>query len=647
MRFNAFIILLLASILFSCQKKTEQRDLSHTAKMLLELKDAAEKQKENPDLTAKLTFWNNQLTNPKYGSDSVLLSKIHYNIAGVYYAMNELDSIKSQMQMAWLLMENQNGYDADKVQLYNGLGNVAHLEQKLHQENYYYNRAAEILSADTSLKLSPKQKITIYFSAAQSSAQLRQFDNAFKLNRKAIALLPALDYSPKESFRAFSQMASAYSSSDKNPDSLYHYITKMEEVFDKNPDEEKKMFIYDRKASYFTNAEQLDSALVYSRKRLAMNLADVDEEGPLASSILTGNLYMSHVDLAGVFIALKQLDSAKFHLNASEAFAKKYPKYIDDDRLILFEKNRVAYFFATKNYAAAEREQDILTQRTKFLYETENARAVAEMGALFQLQAKDKSINELNETVILAETKLQSNRLWLAVSVLGLLLAIALALLLYFVQRQRKLKTETEKAQLEQRLLRAQMEPHFIFNTLSALQSFIRFNDNAKALKYLQQFGRLLRTSLQTSRENSIKLSEEIETLNNYLSLQQMRYDDAFTYEVAVTEDEDVDDISIPPMLIQPFVENAILHGINPNGNDGEIKVDFDVTPEMLIVTIKDNGRGAAQSTKSGTHKSLSTTITKERLAILAKERGSKASVDMNIDEINGTSVVISIPIKG
>ena len=125
-----------------------------------------------------------------------------------------------------------------------------------------------------------------------------------------------------------------------------------------------------------------------------------------------------------------------------------------------------------------------------------------------------------------------------------------------------------------------------------------------------------------------------------------MRYDDAFNYEVTVNDNEDVESIDIPPMLIQPFVENAILHGINPNGNDGEITVDFDVRPEMLLVTIKDNGRGVAASKKPATHQSLSTTITKERLAILAKERGSAASIDINIDEIKGTTVVISIPIK-
>lgn len=631
--------------LFSCKEKVKEQKLSYSERMLLVLKEASEKQRENHDLTSKLTFWNNQLVNPKFSSDSILLSKIHYNIAGVFYAMNELDSIKNHMQIAWLLMENKKGYVEDKIQLYSGLGNVAHLEQKLHQENYYYNRAAQMLNADTGLNFSPKQKITVYFSAAQSCAQLRQFDNAFMLNRKAIALLPQLGNNPKDAFRAYSQMAWCYSSSDQSLDSLYQYIKKMENVSNDHPDEEKKRFVYDRKASYFIKRELKDSALIYSRKRLVMDVADAKDNGPLATSIRTGNLYISFVDLAGIFVDVNQLDSARFYLKKSEDFAKEYPKNIDDESLILYGQNRLNYFFATKNYVAAEKEQNILSQRTKFLYGTENARAIAEMGALFQLQAKDKSINTLNETVVLSQIKLQRNHLWLALSTLAFLLAIALALLLYFIQRQKKLKTETEKVQLEQRLLRTQMEPHFIFNTLSALQSFIRFNDNAKALKYVHQFGTLLRSSMESSRESLVKLSEEIDILNNYLSLQQMRYDDAFSYQLVVKDNHDIESICVPPMLIQPFVENAILHGINPNGKNGLIKVCFDVEDKILLVTIQDNGRRTSALAKHSSHKSLATTISKERLAILAKESGSAAGIDIKIDENNGTLVVISIPI--
>lgn len=643
-----FLLLLSCVTFFSCKETSEKQQLSNTEQMLSVLKEAFEKQKENPDLKSKLTFWRSQLANPKFSSDSVLTSKIHYNIAGVFYAMNATDSIKYHMQIAWLLMENIKGFPEDKVVLYSGLGNLAHLEQKLHQANYYYNSAAQMLNADTTLQLSNKQKITIYFSAAQSCAQLRQFENAFMLNRKALALLPYLDNNPKDSFRAYSQMAWCFSSSNQSLDSLYQYIKKMEKVSNAYPDHEKQRFVFDRKASYFMKREVKDSALIYGRKRLAMDLADAEENGLFAASIKTGNLYVSHIDLAGIFTDLNQLDSAKFYLRKSEEFAKIYPNNIDDESLILYEQNRLNYFFATKNYAEAEKEQNILSQRTKFLYETENARAIAEMGALFQLQAKDKSINHLNETVVFSQTELQRNRLWLTISTLAFLLAIAVALLLYFIQRQRKLKADTAQVLLEERLLRTQMEPHFIFNTLSALQSFIRFNENAKALKYLNQFGRLLRASLESSRESSIKLSEEVETLGNYLSLQQMRYDDAFTYHINININEahDLDSICLPPMLIQPFVENAILHGINPNGKEGVITVDFEMIDDLFLVKIKDNGKGTSIVNKKATHKSLSTTISKERLAILAKESGLTAGIDINIDENNGTLVVISIPIK-
>ncbi|WP_421945550.1 histidine kinase [Pedobacter sp.] len=142
---------------------------------------------------------------------------------------------------------------------------------------------------------------------------------------------------------------------------------------------------------------------------------------------------------------------------------------------MLYEQIRISYLFAAKKFAEAEQQQEILLKRVKVVYEKENASTVAEMGVLFQLEAKDKSIHNLSETVTLSQTKLLRNTLWLAVSTLTFLLAISVAFLLYFFHRQKKLKTESEKVQLDQQLLRTQMEPHFIFNTLSALQSFIRF----------------------------------------------------------------------------------------------------------------------------------------------------------------------------
>lgn len=639
----AYLIIVFLVMLYACQQKPTQ---TNTQALLLKFKATSEKLKETPDLQVRLTYWNSQLKNKQVKADSVLRSKVHYNIAGVFYGLNEIDSLKYHMQKAWELMGNREGYSEDQVQLYSGLGNLALMEQKIHQENYYYNTAAQMLLADTAINLTAKQKITVFFAAAQSSLQLRQFNNAFNFNRKAMALLPQLPSPIKEKFRAYSQMATCFYRANGSADSLYSYIKKMEQLYQQHPAQLNAKFIYDRKVTYFSLANQLDSALFYNRKRLTLDLKDVIDNGKNAESVLTGNLYSSYNDMAGIFISKKQLDSANFYLNKCREFIKTYGNKVDDENLIMYGQNLTDYYVASDKYPLALKQYDVLLARTKFVYELENARAQAEMGAIVQLKAKDKSINTLNETVALSNAKLQSNRLWLAISTLGLLLAITVALLLYFIQKQRRLKSETERIQLEQRLLRTQIEPHFIFNTLSALQSFIRFNQNDKALKYLQQFGRLLRSSLQLSRESYVKLSEEIETLQNYLSLQQMRYDDAFDYQITIDQAHDTESIMLPPMLMQPFVENAIIHGINPNGKEGMISINFDIKDENLLVTIADNGKGFAKEIAIKNHKSLATAISKERLAILAKQSGETASIEIQSEENKGTTVSIILPIK-
>ncbi len=303
----------------------------------------------------------------------------------------------------------------------------------------------------------------------------------------------------------------------------------------------------------------------------------------------------------------------------------------------------VTYLFATKQYGRAEQQQDLLISEYRKLYESENARAIAEMSTVYQLQAKDKSINSLNETVGITISRLESNRLWLLISTLAALLSISTVLFLYYFQKQRKLRNEKEKAQLEQRLLRTQMEPHFIFNTLSALQSFVRFNEKEKTLKYLNQFGRLLRSSLELSRESQVPLNEEIETLENYLSLQQMRYDDAFSYNIYIDEEEDIESIFLLPMLIQPFVENAIMHGFDQNKKDGQLNISFEVRDQVLLVSIQDNGKGISAEQKDPGRRSLSTAISKERLEILAKESAQPAGFTINSTAGEGTLVVITI----
>jgi len=214
----------------------------------------------------------------------------------------------------------------------------------------------------------------------------------------------------------------------------------------------------------------------------------------------------------------------------------------------------------------------------------------------------------------------------------------------YYFQRQKRLREEQAGAMLQQQLLRAQMEPHFIFNTLGALQRFIRFNEQELAIRYLGHFSRLLRSNLELSRQSFAPLTEEIEALENYLALQQMRFDQAFQYEIRCN-DPDTEGVFVPPMLIQPFVENAILHGIRLMGEQGMVRIDVEVEEKCVVVRIEDNGSGMTGAKEAKEHPSLSGTIARERLAMLADEEGVDAGLEI-LEGNPGTIVRLVLPAR-
>src|SRR5690606_6730831 len=381
--------------------------------------------------------------------------------------------------------------------------------------------------------------------------------------------------------------------------------------------------------------------------------------------IYYANLFMNLINLADRFIRIRQLDSASHYLDEGARFAKEHSAYLSMKEDILHRETLVGFYFASGRYSAAYAEHRSLLEATRKLNENKYAQAVAEMSAIYELQAKEKDILELNREVVVKEGELARNRLWLIITTLSALLAIAIVLILNVNRKQRKLRAEAERErlqrhaiELEQRLLRTQMEPHFIFNTLGALQSYIRLDEKEKALKYLKNFSRLLRNSLELSRENLVPLAEELETLQYYLALQRMRYEEKFDYRIDYNDidQEALRNSLIPPMLIQPFVENAIVHGMDGLKEEGQIAVVVSegYDREGLTVTITDNGPGihatANAQRLTAKKKSLSTAISKERLEMFEKEQGIAFGVkvlDRSTlpEKKRGTMVTLSIPV--
>jgi LytS/YehU family sensor histidine kinase len=197
------------------------------------------------------------------------------------------------------------------------------------------------------------------------------------------------------------------------------------------------------------------------------------------------------------------------------------------------------------------------------------------------------------------------------------------------------------------------MNPHFIFNSLNSIHSFLLYEENEKAEKYLLRFAKLIRQTLSNSRVSLITVGEEYDSLNNYILLEAMRFKNVFTYKIECNFHQLPLYPCIPPMLIQPYVENAILHGLTKRPNGGELLLKFYIEDDLLKVLVQDNGIGYSESQKSKqdpNHKSYGTQITEERLKSLKGNRKTAYNVSIKpLDESNlelpGNQVILTIPI--
>jgi len=284
---------------------------------------------------------------------------------------------------------------------------------------------------------------------------------------------------------------------------------------------------------------------------------------------------------------------------------------------------------------------------SSYMYETE--RNLDELKAQFETERKDQQILLLSQQNELSELRMQQNRYFLA-GLAGLI--ILMLAVVYVMIKQNKLRSEQQALVLEQKLLRSQMNPHFIFNALSNISNLIEKRENQTASRYLTKFSRLVRYILESTRIDFVILEEEISNLENYLAIQKLRLDDKLEYRIEIDDDIDPEEVSVPSMFIQPFVENAIEYGIMPKEDKGHLDIMITRINGFLECRVDDDGigRDKAMELKGPGHKSLATSITRERLEALNKKLKKNVTlevIDLKTEEgiSLGTRVRIGIPI--
>lgn len=242
---------------------------------------------------------------------------------------------------------------------------------------------------------------------------------------------------------------------------------------------------------------------------------------------------------------------------------------------------------------------------------------------------------------------------WLGTSVAFLLLAGLFFLALFFQNhflkmKQKELISDLEKKAIKQKLLLSQMNPHFIFNSIDNIKSLIYNKKDEQAVNYLTRFSKLMRQILENSNEGYISLQEEIAMIENYLVIQQLLYSNRFTFTIDVLPTIDVESVYVPPMLTQPFIENAIKHGLKNKQEHGQVRIRFYKGESQLFFEVTDNGSGFDRTEKeSNHHKSLAVAMTKERLIYYTKKEDFELHLENIIDEeqrIVGAKINFEIP---
>lgn len=224
-------------------------------------------------------------------------------------------------------------------------------------------------------------------------------------------------------------------------------------------------------------------------------------------------------------------------------------------------------------------------------------------------------------------------------------------------EEQKKTQLEKDVVELEQKALRLQMNPHFIFNALNSIQSQIGTDNEQSARYYLAKFSRLMRQILDNSRQSTITLEEEINTLENYLLIEKFCNGDRFDYKINIDPNLEKDYIKIPPMLLQPFIENAIKHGLKfINEKRGMIDVSFAEIDNLLECSVTDNGIGRKKAeelnsiSKETYHKSTALLVTQKRLDLLKEDKNIRSLEIIDLYDENeeplGTKVIVRIPIN-
>jgi len=349
-----------------------------------------------------------------------------------------------------------------------------------------------------------------------------------------------------------------------------------------------------------------------------------DKALKLANEIDSNNSFI-YEDKSDVFSQIKQIDSAIYYIK--EAIAAGSENISDNIRFY----KKMTYLELTKKndleILKLVKIKDSLVDYSEKLKQEEDKKNIERTVTLSNKQKQLVQVKQINK----------KNRIIFIFVILTFILGILIS---YQLNHFDKLKYKQEKYILEQKVLRSQMNPHFIFNVLTSIQNSLIQNNPIVSATYLSKFAQLIRANFDHVKKSCISLKDELKVLINYLETQKFRYKDKFDYIIDIDEKINQEKMMVPPMILQPFVENAIEHGFKNISYKGELKVKIYTQQNKICFEILDNGSGYFPKKNKEEH---ALDIFKRRLELMGKEVLNSYHIK-NLE--HGTKVVFCIPVK-
>ncbi len=598
-------------------------------------------------------------------------------IAYIYMGHNDIDSSEFYYSIFFQLADTSE-YSESLIRAYRGLGDIKRIQHHyLHAIDMYkhaYKRSIALkdtLNSIVSLRL-----------IAQTNALIGNVNTGIEYNLQALSLIEKTHY-VYEPLTINNNIASIYIRLEEYEKAL-SYLEKAKKIIHNNPD------IY----PYYIAPVKINLGTVYQKlKRYDDSEKEYQKTLKITqSSKDTTNLVISCINLSALYLTQKKFNKAKkyslqafeisknynnkvLHANAIANLGDFYAEMKDYQKAIQFYntglKTASKYndFFSIRDFAKKLSDLYAETKQYKKAYELygtyktvndsifaqEKVKEItrAEMQYQFDKEkselsrmAKEKELNHQ-----LKERNLRHTRNIMGVSGIIIILSISFA---FFIYRHRKEKKEYELTKAlvlnRQQSINQQMNPHFIFNTLNSIQNFIYNNKPEDSMKYISDFASLMRIMLNNSQHITIPLNDEIEVLQLYARLEALRFKNKMSFMVDVDNEVNIEDTKIPAYTLQPVLENAIKHGLQPLNGDGYIELLIKKTVEGIACIMNNNGISYSPGDNAGTgnkkHKSVATGLIHKRLFILSHFFKKDFYIRYNKlpEGQRGTSVLINLP---